>query len=61
VDLIQLIFVLVVIGVGLWLINTYIPLDEKIKKILNIAVVIVVCLWLFRVLFGATPNANIKI
>ena len=43
-DLISLIIVLVAIGVILWLINTYIPMDEKIKNILNIVVVIAVVL-----------------
>ena len=45
-SLITLIVTLVVVGVLLWLVNTYIPMDAKIKKILNIAVVIVVVLWL---------------
>jgi hypothetical protein len=49
--LINLVVVLIVVGVLLWLVNTYIPMDGKIKKILNIAVVIVVVLWLLQV-FG---------
>ena len=44
--LIQLVIALVVVGVLLWLINTYIPMDGKIKKILNIVVVICVVVWL---------------
>ena len=44
--LIQLIVALVVVGVALWLINNYIPMDGAIKKILNVVVVIVVVLWL---------------
>ena len=39
------------VGVLLWLVNTSIPTDGKIKKILNIAVVVVVVLWLLNV-FG---------
>ena len=39
---------LVAVGVVLWLVNTYIPMDAKIKKILNIVVVIVVVVWLLR-------------
>jgi len=46
--LINVLIVLVVVGVILWLVNTYIPMDGKIKKILNIVVVIVVVLWLLR-------------
>jgi hypothetical protein len=44
-----------VVGVLLWLINTYIPMDGKIKQILNVVVVIAVVLWLlsaFGVLGG---------
>lgn len=44
--LIQLVIALVVVGVALWLINNYIPMDATIKKILNVVVVIVVVLWL---------------
>jgi hypothetical protein len=46
--LINVLLVLVVVGVILWLVNTYIPMDAKIKRILNIVVVIVVVLWLLR-------------
>ncbi len=46
--LINLIIVLVVVGVILFLINNYLPMDGKIKSILNIVVVIAVILWLLR-------------
>jgi hypothetical protein len=49
--LIQLVLVLVVVGVVLWVINTYIPMQATIKKILNVVVVIVVVIWLLSV-FG---------
>jgi hypothetical protein len=45
-SLISVLISLVIVGVVLWLINTYIPMDGKIKKILNVVVVIVVILWL---------------
>jgi hypothetical protein len=45
-SLISLVITLVVIGVLLWLINTYIPMDGKIKSILNAVVVICVVIWL---------------
>ncbi|MFN4168589.1 MAG: Thivi_2564 family membrane protein [Pannonibacter phragmitetus] len=47
-SLINLIVTLVVVGIGLWAINTYVPMDRKIKSILNVVVVIVVVLWLMR-------------
>ncbi|HEX2769918.1 MAG TPA: Thivi_2564 family membrane protein [Geobacteraceae bacterium] len=46
--LVHVLIVLVVVGVILWLVNTYIPMDAKIKSILNIVVVVVVVLWLLR-------------
>jgi hypothetical protein len=39
---------LIVVGVILWLINTYVPMDGKIKSILNVVVLIVVVLWLLQ-------------
>jgi hypothetical protein len=57
----SLIFILVVIGVIMWAVNTYIPMQPNIKTILNIAVVILVVLWLASV-FGLIPsNANIHV
>jgi len=44
--LINVIVVLVVVGVILWLVNQYLPMDHKIKSILNIVVVIAVVIWL---------------
>jgi hypothetical protein len=45
-SLISLAVTLIVIGVLLWLVNTYIPMDGKIKKILNVVVVVCVVMWL---------------
>jgi type IV secretory pathway TrbL component len=45
-SLISLAVTLIVIGVLLWLVNAYIPMDGKIKKILNVVVVICVVVWL---------------
>ena len=45
-SLITLVLTLIVVGVLLWLVNTYIPMDAKIKKILNVVVVICVVVWL---------------
>ncbi|MBX9758289.1 MAG: hypothetical protein K2Y29_05895 [Beijerinckiaceae bacterium] len=46
--LINLVITLIVVGVLLWLVNAYIPMDSKIKQILNIVVVIAVILWLLQ-------------
>jgi hypothetical protein len=53
-DLIQLVVCLIVIGVLLWCVNTFIPMDEKIKQIMNVVVVIAVVLWLLTI-FGLLP------
>ena len=44
--LVTVVITLIVVGVLLWLVNTYIPMDGKIKSILNIVVVVAVILWL---------------
>jgi len=45
-SLIQLIVVLVLVGFLLWAANRYIPMEARIKTILNVVVVIAVILWL---------------
>lgn len=59
--LIQLVVVLIVVGVLLWLVNNYIPMDRKIKQILNIVVVIGVVLWLLSVFGLLSSLSNIHI
>lgn len=51
-SLLTILIILIVAGVLLWLVNNYIPMDRKIKTILNIVVVIVVIVWLLKA-FGA--------
>ena len=55
--LINLVILLIVVGVLLWLVNTYIPMDRKIKNILNIVVVIVVVIWLLQT-FGVLGSLD---
>lgn len=59
--LITVIITLVVVGVGLWLINNYVPMDGKIKTILNVVVVIAVILWLLAA-FGVLGSiSNLRV
>jgi cation transporter-like permease len=59
--LITVIIVLIVVGVLLWLVNNYMPMDGKIKSILNAVVVIVVVLWLLQA-FGVLGSlSNIRV
>jgi hypothetical protein len=55
--LMQLVIVLVVVGVALWMINSYIPMQATIKKILNVVVVIAVVVWLLSA-FGVIGNIS---
>lgn len=49
--LLQILVVLVVVGILLWLVNSFIPMQGQIKSILNAVVVIAVVLWLLNI-FG---------
>jgi hypothetical protein len=46
--LINIVVVLVVVGVVLWLINSFIPMAGSIKSILNVVVVIAVAIWVLK-------------
>lgn len=54
-SLLSIIITLIVVGLLLWLVNTYIPMDRKIKNILNIVIVIAVVIWLLRA-FGVLDS-----
>jgi hypothetical protein len=56
-SIISLVITLIVIGVLLWLVNTYIPMDGKIKKVLNIVVMICVVVWLLYA-FGILDHSS---
>ena len=58
-DLLSLIIVLAVVGVLLWAVNQFIPMDAKIKQILNIVVVIAVVLWLLSLFSGYFPHIKV--
>lgn len=55
--LINVVFALIVVGVLLWLVNNYLPMDGKIKSILNGVVIIAVVLWLLQV-FGVLGSVS---
>jgi polyferredoxin len=59
--LVSLIIVLVVVGLLMYLINAFIPLDPTIKRILNIAVVIFLIIWLIQALGLLGPIGNLRI
>ena len=47
-SVLTILLVLIVVGVLLWLVNSYLPMDPKIKGILNAVVVILVVVWLLQ-------------
>jgi hypothetical protein len=53
----NLIVMLVVVGAALYLINTYIPMASRIRTIINLAVVVVLFVWLLGV-FGVTSSIS---
>lgn len=53
--LVNIVVVLVVVGLLLWLINTYVPMAASIKSLLNIVVFVVVLVWVLRI-FGVLGN-----
>jgi len=57
--LVTVVLVLIVIGVLLWLINTYIPMASSIKTIINVVVVLCVIVWLLSV-FGIIDIGNVN-
>ena len=59
-SLLTIIIVLVVVGVLLWLVNAYIPMQRTIKTILNVVIVIVVVIWLLKEfgLFSSLQNLH---
>lgn len=46
--LINIVIALIVVGVALWLINTYIPMASSIKTILNVVVVVATVVWVLQ-------------
>ena len=45
---ISVVLALIVVGIGLWLVNTYIPMAQSIKDLLNIVVVVAACVFVLQ-------------
>jgi hypothetical protein len=52
---------LIVAGVLLWLVNTYVPMDAKIKKVLNVVAVVGVVLWVLNVFGLFSSMAGVRV
>jgi hypothetical protein len=57
--ILTILIVLIVTGIVLYLVNNYIPMDGKIKNILNVVVVIVLIVWLLKIFGVITYLKNI--
>jgi hypothetical protein len=57
-SLLGFIITVVVIGVVLWLVNTYVPMAPAIKKFLNVAVVILLVVWLLYLVLGGSGHVQ---
>ena len=60
-SLFTIVIALLVVGLLLWLINTYLPIDPTILRIINIVVIVFVCIWLLKAfgLFAALSTIKI--
>jgi len=56
-----IVVVLVVVGLALWLINTYIPMAGAIKSLLNIVVFVFMLIWILQVFGLMGPVAGLRI
>ena len=59
--LLNVLIAIIIVGVLLWLINAFIPMDHKIKNIFNLVVVIVLIVWLLKVFGIFSYLMNIQI
>ncbi len=57
-DLISLLVVLVVVGLILWLVQTYLPLPAPIKTVITVVVILFLCIWLLQI-FGIVSGIYI--
>jgi hypothetical protein len=60
--LINIVIALIVVGVALWLINTYIPMAGSIKTILNVVIVVAVAIWVLQAtgMWGSISSYKFK-
>jgi len=59
--LLTILLTIIIAGVILWLVNNYIPMDGKIKRILNVVVVIILIIWLLKVFGILNSLSGIKV
>lgn len=60
-SILSILLVIVIVGVILWLINSYVPMDAKIKTILNVVIVLILIIWLLKAFGVLGELGNVKI
>ncbi|HKO91540.1 MAG TPA: Thivi_2564 family membrane protein [Polyangiaceae bacterium] len=60
-SILSIILVIVVVGVLLWALNSFVPMDSKVKSILNLVVVILLIVWLLRAFGLISALSNIHV
>ena len=60
--ILTIIIVIVLVGLALWFVDTYIPMNSAVKRILQAVVVLVLIIWLLQVfgVLGSLNSARIK-
>ena len=59
--ILYILLVIIVVGVGLYLVNAVIPMDQKIKTILNVVVVLMLLVWLLDVFVGFGHMGSMRV
>jgi hypothetical protein len=59
--ILSILIVIIAVGVILWLVNAFIPMNIKIKTILNVVVVILVIIWILKIFGLFSSLANVRI
>jgi hypothetical protein len=57
--LINVVVVLIVVGVLLWLVNRFIPMEANIKSILNAVVIIAVVIWILALFLPGLSSIRV--
>jgi hypothetical protein len=59
--ILTILLVIVIVGVLLWALNSFVPMDSKIRSILNIVVVLLLIVWLLQVFGLISGLGNIRV
>lgn len=52
--ILHILLVLVVVGLVLWLITTFLPIDARIKNIIVVVAIVLIVVWIIQILLGGT-------